>query len=277
MTKIKMVALDLDGTVFNDNKEVTRRTRETIERAVHAGVVVVPATGRPIIGLPKDVMSIEGITYAVTCNGGAVYDMSTQKLMVHDPIPYEQAAEIVRVQRALGNAPEIYAYGKCFIDAEAKEQLLVSGIPQVLKEYVKVSRTPVDDLASYAIQEKMDADKMHMLFDPGDPVRRAEAFESMKQFDRLIVGSAIPYNMEINAATADKGTALINLGKLLGIEKEEIMAIGDGFNDMTMLQSIGFPVAMGNGVAELKAVAKAITTDNNHDGVADAIEKYVLI
>ena len=124
--------------------------------------------------------------------------------------------------------------------------------------------------------EKKNSDKIHMLFDRRYPQIRQEAFRVMQTHPHLTVGSAYPYNMEVNKDTANKGVALLKLGEMLGIARDEIMAIGDGENDLVMLQTIGFPVAMGNAVDVLKDCAKAVTLDNNHDGVAAAIEAYVL-
>ena len=90
-----------------------------------------------------------------------------------------------------------------------------------------------------------------------------------------LVGS-LQYNIEINAVGVNKGTGLVNLGKMLGIRREEIMACGDGDNDIVMLKEVGFGVAMANAEEKVKAVADYITESNNDEGVAKAIEKFVL-
>lgn len=276
MSKIKMIALDLDGTVFNDEKQITQKTCDAICRAIEAGVVVLPATGRHLYGLPEQLISIPGIRYAATCNGAAIYDLKTEKLIYQDAITWEKAADIVAMQMAMGNIPEAYMDGNGYIDEIGFERMMRLDIPPVLKEYAAKSKIRVKNLEDMLRTRQKDVDKLHMLFDRRYPKIRQEAFEAMKQFDHLAVGCAYDYNMEVNTDTANKGAALIELGKLLGISREEIMAIGDGENDLVMLKTIGFPVAMGNAVDALKACAAAVTSDNNHDGVAAAIEKYVL-
>ena len=93
--------------------------------------------------------------------------------------------------------------------------------------------------------------------------------------DLELVGS-LKYNIEINAAGVNKGTGLVNLGRLLGIRREEIMACGDGDNDTVMLREAGFGVAMGNAEEQVKEAADYITLTNEEEGVAEAIEKFVL-
>ena len=277
MQKIKMIALDLDGTVFNDEKNITEKTRNAIKNAIDAGVVVMPVTGRHLHGLPEQLISIPGIRYAVTCNGAAIYDLKTQQLIYQDAIPWDEAADIVGEQMAMGNIPEIYTDGQGYIDEIAFERMMSIDIPPVLKEYARKSKIRVKNLEGMIRSEHKNSDKIHMLFDRRYPKIREEAFRVMRTHEHLVVGSAYPYNMEVNKDTANKGVALLKLGEMLGIGRNEIMAIGDGENDLVMLQTIGFPVAMGNAVEVLKNCAKAVTLDNNHDGVAAAIEKYVLM
>ena len=93
---------------------------------------------------------------------------------------------------------------------------------------------------------------------------------------RLELVGSLQYNIEINAVGVNKGTGLVNLGKMLGIRREEIMACGDGDNDIAMLKEVGFGVAMANAEEKVKAVADYITESNNDEGAAKAIEKFVL-
>lgn len=276
MRKIKMVGLDLDGTVFDDQKQISLRNKEVIAKAVEQGVVVLPATGRPPIGLPKDFIDIPGIAYAITSNGGAVYDLRTQKTIYTDCISNAQAISITEKLIQEGMAPEVYVDGKCYIDEDRYDDVLAYHLPQAIMDYVKASRTSVKNLVDFLKDTGKDVHKMHVLFDSKKPEVRKAAFEIMKQFDGLTVCSAFAYNMEINSETADKGTAMLALGKLLGIEKEEIMAMGDGENDLPMLTKVGFSVAMGNASEKVKANADAVTLTNNEDGVAAALEKWVL-
>ena len=105
---------------------------------------------------------------------------------------------------------------------------------------------------------------------------REQAWQELKRFDSLELVGSLKYNIEINAAGVNKGKGLLELGEILGISREEIMAFGDGDNDIAMLREVGFGVAMENADEEVKAVADYVTGSNDEDGVAKAIARFVL-
>ena len=117
-------------------------------------------------------------------------------------------------------------------------------------------------------------DKVQGLF--ADMKEREQAWQELKQFDSLELVASLKYNIEINAAGVNKGKGLLELGEILGISREEIMAFGDGDNDIAMLREVGFGVAMQNADEEVKAVADYVTGSNDEDGVAKAIARFVL-
>ena len=276
MNQIKMIALDLDGTLFNDEKRISRRNRDTIKRAIEQGVVVLPCTGRHLEGLPEELKKIPGMKYAATSNGAAVFDLETRQLLVKDCLPGAQAVEIVATLKKEGAIPEIYMGGVCYAEAATHRDIFAFDIPQVIKDYVRISRHLVDDLPQFMMACGEGVEKIHCMFDRRRPETRQHAFEVMKHFDHVDVSAAFDYNLEVTTETINKGQALIDLGKLLGIKREEIMACGDGGNDYKMLQAVGFAVAMDNASDEIKAIADYVTLSNNDDGVAYAIEKFVL-
>ena len=115
---------------------------------------------------------------------------------------------------------------------------------------------------------------MQALF--ADMDERRQAWEELETVEGLEPVGSLKYNIEVNAAGVNKGTGLVNLGKILGIRREEIMACGDGDNDTIMLREVGFGVAMANAEEQVKEAADYITLSNEEDGVAEAIEKFVL-
>ena len=117
-------------------------------------------------------------------------------------------------------------------------------------------------------------DKLQILF--ADMEERLRAWDELSEVRGLELVGSLGYNIEINAAGVNKGTGLVRLGSLLGIRREEIMACGDGDNDALMLKEAGFGVAMANAVDKVKEAADYITLSNDEDGVAEAIEKFVL-
>ena len=105
---------------------------------------------------------------------------------------------------------------------------------------------------------------------------RTQAWRELREVSGLELVGSLRYNIEINTAGVNKGTGLVNLGKVLGIKREEIMAFGDGDNDIVMLKEVGIGVAMANAEDKVKETADYITLSNEEDGVAEAIEKLVL-
>ena len=141
-------------------------------------------------------------------------------------------------------------------------------------EYMRKTRIWVDDVMEMLRRSTKGLDKVQVLF--ADMEERSAAWEDLLSVRELELVGSLGYNIEINAAGVNKGSGLVNLGRLLGIKREEIMACGDGDNDLLMLREVGFGVAMANGVEQVKEAADYITLSNEEDGVADAIERFAL-
>ena len=143
-----------------------------------------------------------------------------------------------------------------------------------MAEYLFNTRVHVEDVKQILYEKQSPVDKVHGIFKNEEDMQAA--YEEMKDIPGVVLSSSIGNNWEINKEGTDKGRGLLMLGEILGIKREEIMACGDGMNDLEMLKTVGFGVAMENGRSEVKAVADYITESNNEDGVAKAIEKFVL-
>lgn len=141
-------------------------------------------------------------------------------------------------------------------------------------DYFLRTRIAVDRLEDLLDEKEGNLDKVQMLF--ADMEEREEAWKELEREGVFELVGSLQYNIEINAVGVNKGTGLVNLGKMLGIRREEIMACGDGDNDIAMLKEVGFGVAMANAEEKVKAVADYITESNNDEGAAKAIEKFVL-
>ena len=140
--------------------------------------------------------------------------------------------------------------------------------------YIRTTRIPTDDIIGLVEGETRNLDKVQALF--ADMDEREKAWKELEKVEGLELVGSLKYNIEVNAAGVNKGTGLVNLGKLLGISREEIMACGDGDNDTVMLREVGLGVAMANAEDQVKEVADYITLSNDEDGVAKAIEKFAL-
>lgn len=272
--EIKLIGLDLDGTVFNDEKHITETTKNAIRDAIKKGVIVLPATGRPISGVPQEFLDIEGVHYALTSNGAVVYDVRENKKIVENLIDIDLATRLLDSISHIDCLQEIYIDGKGYSKKGSAKVTLTYVKDKAVAEYIMNTRIAVDSLYDFMKDNNKPVEKIHLLF--SDLEAREEARKVLSDFSEVVVTSAIFNNLEINLKNVNKGNGLIELGNVLGIEKDQIMACGDGGNDYEMIKTVGFGVAMGNAIDELKEVADYVTLTNEEDGVAYAINEFVL-
>lgn len=278
MSKIKLIGLDLDGTLFNDKKEISGRNREAIEQAAALGVFIVPATGRPFVGLQPSVRSLP-IKYALTANGAAVYEAATGKRLYEACIPEEKAVSILSMLREYDVMEDCFIDGYGYGEKEKLEKSDSYAMPEVVRAYMMATRKQVNSLLEYIREKHCMVEKITVNFKEKNGILlwEQEIKERLfREFPEYAVVKGVPTNLEITHGTATKGAAILKLGELLGISREEIMVCGDSQNDLDMIKAAGIGIAMGNAIPEVKAVADYITLSNEEDGVAKAIEKFVI-
>jgi Cof subfamily protein (haloacid dehalogenase superfamily) len=272
---IRMIGLDLDGTLLDSNKVFTEYARRVIGQAVERGIIVLPATGRPVSGIPKEILGFPGIRYALTSNGARVLDLQENKVLYERLISYEAGGRLLEILKRYDALLEIYYDGIGYAneeDLKVVERYMPSA---PMLAYIRNTRRPVEDVFRMYHGEHRPVDKIQALFASQEEKRAAFA-EVRETLPEITVCGALHNNLEANAKEARKGVALIKLGEFLGISKEEIMACGDGSNDIEMVKEAGLGVAMSNAIDEVKAAADYVTCSNDEDGAAKAIEKYVL-
>ena len=272
--RIKMIGLDLDGTLLTDKKELTVRTKNTIRAALEKGVVVLVATGRPLTGIPEEIRNFPGMRYALTSNGARVIDVQEGRVIDEHLLDTELAEKALEICSKYDTLQEAYFDGKSYAPLDKKDYIEKYHKNPNMWEYMRKTRIWVDDVMGLVRGSRRGLDKIQALF--ADMGERLEAWRELSALGGLELVGSLGYNIEINAAGVNKGTGLVNLGRLLGIRREEIMACGDGDNDLLMLKEVGFGVAMANAVEQVKEAADYITLSNEEDGVADAIEKFAL-
>lgn len=273
--KIKMIGFDLDGTLLTSDKRISDRTRKAMEEAISQGIVLVPSTGRSLSGVPEELLEFPGIRYVVTANGARVLDIVEGKIMTEDLLPKDKCGQILTIFEKYDTYREIYYDGTGYADREKIENIERYQEDTAMQKYFRETRRPVESTREYYNMEERGMDKIQALFANAKEKDNAwkEILETVQDVE---VTGALSNNIEVNAMGIHKGNALLNLGNLLHISREEIMAFGDGKNDMKMLESVGVGVAMANSVPEVLAVADFVAPSNDDDGVAEVIEKYVL-
>ena len=271
---IKIVGLDLDGTLLTDKKELLPYTKQVIGEALQAGVEVLVATGRPWMGVPEELRTFPGMDYALTSNGARIIETKTGKVLEEHLLSKEAAKRALEISRKYDTLQEVYFDGQGYAQRNKMEQVRKYHKDPNMWEYFLKTRIPVENLDELLDAREEELDKVQILF--ADMEERKKAWKELEQESLFELVGSLRYNIELNAVGVNKGTGLVNLGKMLGIRREEIMACGDGDNDTIMLKEVGFGVAMENAEEQVKAAADYITESNNEEGVAKAIERFVL-
>lgn len=273
--KIKLIGFDLDGTLLTSDKRLSDRTKKVMSQAIEQGVVMVPATGRPLSGVPQELLEFTGIRYVVTANGARVLDILEKKTMAEELLSREKCGQILEIFEKYDTFREIYYDGIGYADREKLEQIEKYQEDPAMQKYIRETRRPVESTREKFETNDQGMDKIQALFAKNQEKELARE-EILQTVTDVEVTGALSNNIEVNAKGIHKGNALLQLGELLGIEREEIMAFGDGKNDLKMLETVGVGVAMANSVPEVLEAADLVTESNDRDGVAKIIEKYVL-
>ncbi|XID95801.1 Cof-type HAD-IIB family hydrolase [Paenibacillaceae bacterium WGS1546] len=245
MKQYKLLALDLDGTLLNERSEVSETNAEWIRRAIEAGVTVCASTGR---GFPSALPIVERLgleSPMITVNGGEIWakphTLHRRTLL---------AAELVMKLHAIAERyPDVWFWAYSTEGLYNKE--LWAGDTSAL-HWLKFGYY-TEDL----------------------PILRRILTE-IREWDELEISNSSPYNIEINPRGVSKATGLAEVCRLLGCDMSEVVSVGDSLNDIAAIRASGLGVAMGNAQEEVKRAANVVTGTNNEDGVAQAIQHYVL-
>ena len=269
MSKYKLLALDLDGTLTDSEKHVSARNREYIKKAREKGVQVILASGRPVIGIKAvadelDLWNNGGFILAY--NGGQIIDCRTGADLVKQTIPMEYVHEICDVINHFGVYPLTYNETGVICENDTDQYVRKEGYNNGI---------PVIKVDSLEEQVTRPVVKFMVV---GCPDELQKAYVYLKElFDgKLNVFFSEDYFLEVTPHGIEKASALAELSRILGIQRDQLIAMGDGLNDIPMLEYAGFAVAMGNAYDETKQVADHVSASNEEDGVAEAIAKFIL-
>ena len=278
MQEIKLIALDLDGTLFNRNGQITPMTINELNRAASKGVHTVISTGRPFNGLPFAQIKDTAIAYALTTNGAAVYRIKDKQCLYENTMDLQMLEPILDYVLSKEIHIDLYIDGEGFTPIRCRENLDRLAVPDSLKQYMLATRTPVEDLVGYVTDCGKKIQKINLNFYPqsdGTLRYRDETIQFLKSISAIEVVCGGFNNFEISKAGVTKSTGLKALTEYLGVTMEQTMAVGDSENDYSMINAAGLGVAMGNASDDVKSIADYITTSNEEDGVGEAIKKFI--
>ena len=265
--KYKIFASDMDGTLVDDKAELSGRTRAAIIKVVEAGVLFVTATGRPFsnVQIVNELFDVD--MPFIVFNGAAAYMGKSGKLLFEKFLDFELAKEAFDVGQSLDIPQIIWTGPRLWANKECEETVRYSKFSHGLDMSI------VTDLA--AIKGEVKGVSKVLWIDAPENVKRLSGEMRAHFGDRLTCVSSMPHFLEFISNDAGKGTALAEVAKLYGIDKSEIMAVGDGYNDVGMLEYAGFSVAVDNAPDDIKAICDHVTLSNNDDGVAEVIDRFI--
>ena len=279
MEDIRLFAFDLDGTALRRENELSQRNRDALLAARKKDVLIVPATGRMRTFLPPALMETGLVHYGVVSNGAVVYDFQENKVLYERAMPLDIVARCLEIIRKYTVMAELYIDGQAYTEKEMWENKETKyRCPGSLFAYFLRNHKPyvlVDSLQKLICQRReICVEKINMPY-----VDASVIVELRKELERCpdiaLVRSGF-LNLEINHKMVNKADGLRALGELLEIPLSRMMTIGDNENDLEMLRAAGFSVAMGNAEPDIQKAANAVTSDCLHDGLAEAVETYIL-
>lgn len=265
---MKLIGLDIDGTLITSKKQISPKTKDTLIRAMKQGHKVVIVTGRPTPGARELAEILEFEKYGgllSTYNGGAITDCKTNKTLTSHPMDVDLAREIVKFSKNL-DLEIILPYKNTIYTRN--DNKYPKGEATMLKMDYKIVAN-LEDIIDFAPNKILFAQ---------DPDRIEEPSQKLKEKfgDVTEQVKSARFYYEVMPKGPSKGKSLLEIADIFGIDQKDIIAFGDEMNDETMIQMAGVGVAMGNAVEGIKQIADYITLTNDEDGIAYYLDKFVL-
>lgn len=264
----KLIAMDLDGTLNNDQKVITEKTKAALMAAQKAGIRLALASARPSPGLFKerDILRLQDYRgILMSYNGGRIVDAVTGKVLFETSMDLQETKQVLRqleklpVTPILDDGVQFYVTDKSGfkVEYECKNNNMVCSEVGNLAEFL--SFAPIKILMS------------------ADPAQLKAVQKQIADFlpQRLTVVQTAPFYLEVIPKVINKGQGIRDICSVLGIATEEVISFGDAENDIPMLRAAGMGVAMGNAAEPVKQAADMVTLSNNEDGIAAALEKLL--
>lgn len=265
----KLIALDMDGTLLNEEKIVTERTKKAIKAARDKGVTVVLATGRPIDGVTRYLEELDMYTdndYVLSYNGGLVLKTKNKEVVCKLGLIGEDVKYLYELSKRLG--VNIHAFSE-------KNGLVTPKNSKYTEVEASINNITVNEVNFDNIENDESFIKIMMIDEP-EILQKAIDNLPEEVYEKYTVVRSAPFFLEFLNKEVNKGVGVEMLAKHLGVKREEVITMGDAGNDLHMIEYAGMGIAMGNAFDEVKEAANYITDSNNEDGVAKAIEKFVL-
>lgn len=243
MNNIKIIALDMDGTLLNDDELVSDYTKQVLMRVLKEDIHVILTTGRPLQLCHSYAIELGLPTYIISCNGGEIWTVDEQ-LLSRKLMQVDTLKRLWKIGHDLGLHMWTVATDEIFHNSRR---------PEAFSDY----------------------EWLKIGFGQLNEVNKTELIRKLEEVPDIEVTNSAPNNIEVNPHGVNKAEALKFICEKIGVTMNEVIAMGDSFNDLLMIEEAGIGIAMGNAQDFIKERADDVTATNNEDGVAKAIEKYI--
>ena len=253
----KIFACDLDGTLLDDNSNVSKDNFDAIEQMTKDGIEFALCTGRTFYEIPQSLRDFQSIRYIIYSDGSVIYDKKKNKNVYEHYVDMQTLIRLYNLLSSYDTMIEFYENKEPKTD---KSKLNINSY-----HYYKIDENYID------VIDKTEL--LNVFFKNSD--ERKNCFEKLKHFDDIIFTTSMTNNIEITAENVSKGSALSKLGELIGAKSNEIIAAGDSKNDLPMFEFAGLPIAAGNASDEIKSITKNTACSNNESIVKYIYDNYI--
>ena len=268
----RIVFSDLDGTFLATDKSVLEPNLRALDALAAAGGIFVPCSGRPLSGIPGELLAHPATRFAIGANGALTVeldarDQSAEAAAPIRRVPLSRDAALAVLDAARGHEVtfDVFADGRSYLERSWYDRLgSLIGDPMILKG-IRMSRTPVDWPPEESIARAGSLERIAMYW--RDPAERDAVLAGLAGIGHIEVTRSHPTNIEVMGEGCTKGAALAWLCGHAGIDRADAMAFGDNLNDIEMIRAAGTGVAVGNAEPEVKAAADAVCPSNDEAGV----------
>ena len=272
MSRYKLAAFDMDGTLLNSAKEIPASAANACIRAGEAGKIIALDTGRAVSELSLYPFKDLGIRFGSCACGTVIYDFGQGKVLARRTIPSGLIPLLIEASRQEDLMLQVMVDGISFAEAADIKNMprYQMGMYQPLYE---ATSSIAEDVRAFALSHADRINKINM-YHTG-PESRARTLRRLSRLP-LDFTFAETTSLETTPQGISKGTGLADLCGVLGVSLTEAIGVGDSFNDVPMLKTAGLGVAMGNSNEEALKAADVVVADNDHDGIAEVIDRYLL-
>lgn len=265
----KLVAIDIDGTLVNDNKELTQKTIRAIKEAKENNVKIVLSSARAFVKIRdylKELNLVEENQYTITFNGAVVVENKSEKVLFSNKFTSEEIYELIDISRKLDTNIFLYTMNSAYTEK----------VPSIIKNSKSFKNTKIENVNFNDINFRDNAIYKILFIDDYDKILKLRKELPQRLVKKYEITNSIPECLEFVNKGITKSKALNFICEKCNINNTEVVAIGDGDNDLQMINFAGLGVAMGNATAYLKEKSDYVTLSNNEDGVAKVIEEFIL-